>query len=209
MNVKKQYSNHRMYLVKVFCAVITLHLCSFTHTFAHKVSIFAYVEGDVIHSQSYFPDGRTCKNAQIEVFDLKGKRLLKGATNMDGEFSFRIPIQDSLKLVLTAGMAHKAEYEISKEEISPSAVKTALEKITQGQKAPLSPASATVKTELSPDHMRDIIDKALEKKLKPVMQKLTRIEAKNTSINNIMGGIGYILGLMGIVMYFKKNRKDR
>ena len=49
----------------------------------------------------------------------------------------------------------------------------------------------------------------VEKKTAPIMKKLLKIEEEmqKPSIQEILGGIGYILGLMGIGIYFKSKLK--
>ena len=83
---------------------------------AHKVNIFAYVEGDTIFTESYFNDGRKCVNSKITVFDSSGNQLLEGVTNQEGEFSFKSPKKIDLRIVLTASMGHKNEYILAASE---------------------------------------------------------------------------------------------
>jgi nickel transport protein len=86
--------------------------------FAHKVNIFAYVEGKKIYTESYFNDGKKCIDSKIEVFDNRENKLLEGLTDKEGEFSFEVPPEDvDLKIVLTASMGHRAEYSISADEL--------------------------------------------------------------------------------------------
>jgi len=90
--------------------------------FAHKVSIFAWVEGDTVYTQSKFSKGKRVKNSSVIVFDSDGNKLLEGKTDDKGEFSFKIPKQTALKVVLKASMGHMAEWKIPFEEINPEAV---------------------------------------------------------------------------------------
>lgn len=43
---------------------------------AHKVNVFAYVEGGKIFTESYFPDGKKIEGGTIEVRDASGTKLL-------------------------------------------------------------------------------------------------------------------------------------
>jgi len=53
------------------------------------------------------------------------------------------------------------------------------------------------------------LDKALERHLAPVKEMLTELTIHQTSLTDILGGIGYILGFFGIWAYFQsKKRKD-
>ena len=84
---------------------------------AHKATIFAWVEGDTVFTESKFSGGREATGARVLVFDRAGKQLLEGKTNNKGEFSFKIPKLTDLRIVLDAGMGHKAEWRIPESEI--------------------------------------------------------------------------------------------
>jgi len=84
---------------------------------AHKVNIFAYVEGDTVYTESYFPDGQKVEGGKIEVYDSQGNKLLEGKTDSEGQFSFKVPKRDDLKIVLIATMGHKNSFLLKKEEL--------------------------------------------------------------------------------------------
>ena len=84
---------------------------------AHKVMIFAWVEGDTIYTESKLSGGKKVKEGDVIVYDLQGNRLLEGKTNEQGEFSFKIPKKTSLKIVLQAGMGHRGEWKLPVEEM--------------------------------------------------------------------------------------------
>lgn len=86
--------------------------------FAHKVNIFAYVEGDTVYTESYFPDGKKVEGGRIEVYDSHGKKLLEGTTNDKGQFNFKSPRKDDLKIVINASMGHRNSYVMSRDEFS-------------------------------------------------------------------------------------------
>ncbi|GAI35935.1 unnamed protein product, partial [marine sediment metagenome] len=98
---------NKLYLILIFIFLIIMAIN--ISVFAHKVIIFAYVEGDRVYTESYFSDGKKCVDSKIEVFDKQGDKLLEGLTDEEGEFSFEVPPEDGdLKIVLTAGMGHRA-----------------------------------------------------------------------------------------------------
>lgn len=84
--------------------------------FAHKVNIFAYMEGDTVYTESYFPDGKKVKGGKVEVCDSDGKRLLEGITDSEGRFNFKFPKKDDLKIVINASMGHRNSYVLSMEK---------------------------------------------------------------------------------------------
>ncbi|MEA3508797.1 MAG: hypothetical protein U9R40_07765, partial [Synergistota bacterium] len=52
--------------------------------YAHKVSIWAYVEGEALQGQVYFSDGAPAKKTAVTLFDTAGKECGKTATADDG-----------------------------------------------------------------------------------------------------------------------------
>ena len=111
---KKSFSS--LFVILFFTLVVFLTLVPKVH--AHGVYVFARVEGDRIITESYFGDERKVKNGVIKVYDPSGELLLEGKTDEKGLFSFRIPKETDLKIVLEASMGHRAEYELKAEELT-------------------------------------------------------------------------------------------
>lgn len=53
------------------------------------------------------------------------------------------------------------------------------------------------------------MERIVEEKAAPIMKKLLKIEEQmqKPSLQDIIGGLGYIIGLMGIGIYFKYKSK--
>lgn len=103
----------KILLILIYC------LCSLiisSSAFAHKVNIFAYVEGDRVYTESYFPDGKKVKGGIIEVYDSQGKKLLEGTTDAQGQFNFKPTNKEDLKIVINASMGHRNSYVLSADE---------------------------------------------------------------------------------------------
>lgn len=193
---------------KTFILILTpvILIASVSLAFAHKVTVFAYTEGDSVFSTSYFSDGRKCRNSKIEVFDRNGKKLLEGKTNKKGEFFFRRPVRTGLKLVLLAEMGHKAEFSLEGK-------KGAMEKPPAKNKKKANPVYKNNKTKenttaqfIQKEAMADLIDSLLDVKLKPINMMLLRSQEQGVSSTEVVGGIGYIFGIMGLILYFKTRK---
>ncbi len=209
-------SKFRYLIFCLFFNVCCLLFVSFAN--AHKVSIYAYAENGLVHSESYFVDGTKCKHSLLEVFDKKdGTKLLEGKTDEEGKFSFKIPKATSLKLVLHASMGHQADFTIGEDEVREA------KGVKQPPKSPSvkvpskSERSAAMKTQkketaemaelkgISESKIESIVESAVEKKLQPVMGMLVKLQESSgkPGFTEIIGGIGYIIGILGIVAYFK------
>ena len=191
-------------LIFIFLIIIMINISAF----AHKVNIFAYIEGDKVYTESYFNDGKKCIDSKIEAFDKQGNKLLEGLTDEEGTFSFEVPAEDvidgDLKLVLTASMGHRAEYIIQADELG-----NIKELIEEKIEEPISAVSPEVSS-FDLKEIQSLIEDALDEKLKPVMREMREIKKSQEdriSPTEIIGGIGYIVGIFGIVAYFLSRKK--
>jgi nickel transport protein len=85
-----------------------------TPALAHRVLVFAYTEGDAVHTESKFVPATPVRQGKILVMEAKGdKVLLTGQTNDQGKFSFKLPPEAQkadLKIVVEAAMGHRGEF---------------------------------------------------------------------------------------------------
>jgi nickel transport protein len=96
---------------------------------AHGINVTARVEGDRILTESYFSNKLKVIEGEVKVFGPDGKQLLEGKTDTNGIFSFKIPQETDLKIVLESAMGHRAVYVLQADEImGKSSKKTRKEK---------------------------------------------------------------------------------
>lgn len=199
---------------------------------AHRVNIFAWVEGDTVYTESKFSGGRKAMGAPIEVFDDRGNRLIEGKTDAQGGFAFKVPKRSALKIVLHAGAGHQNHWAIPLSEIdaamgsstpatgsersgrtaavvsAPPAAAGPQEKIAAGKATVMVKSAVPV---LSPDEIQSAVEKALDRKLKPLILRLNRMEEDQSkpALTDVFGGIGYILGLMGIAAWVRYRKSEK
>jgi nickel transport protein len=173
-------------LISLVSLIVLLLLCFSAPAFAHKVYLYAWVEGNTVYTESYFSGGVKVNNGLIQVFDPAGKKLLEGHTNAKGEFSFR------------------SEYILKADELGGSSASET------GNK----PAVDVTKTEpsapvqVNADEIRKIVDESLDSRLRPIARSIARLqEEKGPGFTEIIGGIGYIFGIMGLLLYFRNRKK--
>jgi nickel transport protein len=208
----------KMGRISLFMAVLLF--LPFSRALAHNVTVFAWVEGDTVHVESKFSGGRRPVAAPVEVYDARGNLLLKGVTDEKGEFSFKVPEKTEMKVVLLAGMGHKGEWIIpfsdleavsagttaqaaetnsqSSKQTDPNQVKSAISTVG-GNPVPAGYVTAA--------EIRNAVEGALDTKLKPVMKLLVETRQSGPSVTDILGGIGYIFGLIGVAAYFSAKRR--
>lgn len=205
---------YRKYFIKLSCLMLFLIL-SGGNALAHKVTVFAWVEGDTVLGETKFSGGKKAQNAEIIVWDLNGKELLRTQTNEKGEFSFPIPEKTAMRIELIAGMGHKAEWTIPLEDLGETiAAPSTLDEETPAPEPAAKPDSGQAvqaAASIDPAQLESIVEKAvtkaLNKKITPLTKMVADLEQKGPSMNEILGGIGYIFGLMGVAMYFSSRKK--
>jgi nickel transport protein len=192
----------------------------------HGISVFAWVEGELVHVESKFSGGKRPVNATVRVFDPEGKELLSGTTDDKGAWSFDLPQHTALKIVLEAGMGHRGEWTLSAEEVgAPSSA--ASENVTP-QSLPSPQSADTLPTESTTVVPTPVVPtpvvptpvvptaEGLDARLRTVLAaelatvtaRLAHLEARldGPSLQDILGGLGYILGLVGIGAYVQARR---
>ena len=184
---------------------------------AHNVTVFAWVDGDTVYVESKFSGGRRSKNAPIEVYDGSGNLLLKGQTDDQGKFFFQVPQKTEMKIVLQAGMGHRAEWVVTAEDLEgfdPTA--TVPESQGPTDSAPAQPPERVAPTNASSAaggptaaEIEEAVEKVVDRKLKPVIQLLAESRQTGPDLRDILGGIGYIIGLVGLAAYLRQRRSSR
>jgi nickel transport protein len=189
-----------------------------TPALAHRVLVFAYVAGDTIHTESKFVPNTPVRQGEIRVLEQKTNQvLLTGKTDAHGKFSFKIPAPAAaqrmdLKIVVAADQGHQGEWLLKAAGYLPG-LKTA----AGATPAPSSPGASPplpVATETKPGAMdakllEETVNQALERQLAPINQKLAEMTVHRTSLTDIIGGLGYILGFFGIWAYLQSKRKKK
>lgn len=179
--------------------VVTILVTPLAH--AHKVNLFAFPEGDDIFVEGYFMDGKKPMGSEITVYDSSGAQLLSGKTNDDGQFRFPIPKREELRIVLNAGEGHQAEYLVTREELA--GIEGGDE--TAAASGSASPPGTTPATAADGNVSQAMVRKAVGEAIIPLMRSLSELKEQR-GFSDIVGGIGFIFGVIGVFFYLKARR---
>ena len=198
---------------------------------AHRVNIFAWTEGDQVVAECGFNGGNKVKQGQVVVYDAaSGAKLQEGRTDDQGVYRFPVPAEGKahgLRIVVKAGEGHQNEWMMDAAELAaigtpnipasapeakdmaqatektspvPHAVSTA----TPGAKGATAPTPNAVG--VSSGELQTIVNAALDAKLGPIRRELAEMRVSRPGFSEIFGGIGWLVGLAGIALYFKGRR---
>jgi len=197
-------------LIIAVCVAMAFSLCLAAVSFAHKVNIFAYVDGDSVVTDSGYSRSRRVQDGTVEVYDAgSGNLLLSGTTDKTGRFAFQIPAEartsgSDLRLLLKAGEGHQAEWVVKNSEFAAEGTEPAPVVVASDAGIGVENVAAPAKGAV------DIADveAVVRRELAPVKHLLADLSQPGPSVTEIIGGIGYILGLFGIVAYMKSRKSS-
>jgi len=178
---------------------------------AHKASVFAAVQGKVISGEAYFRDGSPLRHAQVTVFDPAEVKLGETKTDAEGKFSFEPRRRCDHRLVVDGGEGHAAEYTVRAEEL-PSGLPEDAVKEDAGRTG-FQPVRDGLESRPTHDSSCRPMDDRLQGELQALQKQIVELRRDlaarddRTRLRDILGGIGYILGLMGLAFYFLGTRR--
>lgn len=172
-----------MKLLNVLIITLLLSLLPLSVANAHKVVVFAWIDGNSIHVQGSFGSKRKIKKANVQVKDEQGREIYKGQINTNGECSFPKPdISDSdLIVFVDAGSGHKGSWTITKEEL------------VQTEEVDIVDIKNTDKESSS------------DLKAAAAAKKMEELE-KSPSLISVISGIGIIFFLAVVLKMIKKKK---
>jgi len=198
--------------------LLPLVLALLTHNaaLAHRVNVFAYVEGGEVVVECSYSKSKRVNRGTIEVLSLQsGETLLAGETDEAGRFRFPVPetareTGSGLRIVLKAGEGHQNEWvvdaaEFMDAESGPAIASDAMQ--TVGAKVPPAPAAVPAPGALSRGDVEEIVNAALDAKLAPIRRAVLERTEDGPGVREIIGGIGWIFGLVGVAAYFKSRSR--
>ncbi len=168
---------------------------------AHRLNVFAYLEGSEVKVEAYFSDGAKAKRSDLKVYDADDTLLIKNKTDARGEFAFGLPATEGdLLIVVTAGEEHVGKYTLKAEEF-------------EGVAGVEYPGIAEAEGESGGEAPGDI-GKALariEATLRTMQRQLAELRKPRAgvSLESVMAGIGFIVGLTGVAMFFMARHATR
>ena len=205
-------------------ALLLLPLFVPADALAHRVNIFAWLEGENIVVECAFSRSAPVRGGLVTVFDATdGKELLQGRTDERGVFTFPVPEAvrhaHGLRIQINAGEGHVNDWTMTAAEISeaqelshgflqpasaaPEAAPAAVTSIV-----PAPPAPAAAEGALTAPEVRAIVAEALASGLSPIRRELAALSSPGPNVRDIIGGLGWIMGLVGIACWFMARRRQ-
>ena len=208
---------------------LALLLVAATTASAHKVMLFAVVDGDTVTGYAYAPGGTRLPDNAVAVFGPGNEKLATTKTDAQGNFTYTPKRRCDLRFEMITADGHRADYTVHANELPPTLPGTgapppplaAVAPPPQTPTPPPCPGAATgapccppkapcrgAATDLAGDQtLARLVDQAVSRHVAPLREQLEGYEQK-VRWHDILGGIGYIIGLAGMAAY-GMTRKDK
>lgn len=198
---------------------------------AHRVNIFAWPDGDKILVECGFNRSSPVRGGLVTVYDATdGGELLRGRTDAQGRFAFPVPDAmrrgHDLRIEVNAGEGHVNVWNMEASEIAGAGAQSADPGAASGQADAPAPAAAaassvsagggaaapalpaTAGQALTAPEVRAIVTEALNTGLAPLRRELAALSDPGPGLRDIIGGLGWLMGLAGIACYVLARRRE-
>jgi nickel transport protein len=189
-----------------------------TPALAHKLRLFAAAEADLITGSAYFAGGGPATGSRVRVQDADGQTLAELTPDAQGRFSYRAQAATDLTLVADTGDGHRVTWHIPAAELA-GAFPTAASAARTAEAAPVAAVPAfTAPSEaattpvcppaVSPAPSEAAIERAVARQVHPLREEILAYQDQ-ARLRDILGGIGYLFGLMGLALWWHARRAGR
>lgn len=161
---------------------------------AHKLKVFATVDGRTISGYGFFVGGGRPHGSTVIIMDGAAQEVYRGTTDSEGRFSFTPAAPSNFSVVIDTREGHVAQAVLTADRFGAIAAKSE----TAG------PAGA-METKPSPSGGSDAeaerrVEAAVARQVRPLLERIEALDAR-LRLTDIVSGIGMILGLAGIGLW--------
>ncbi|MBR4422640.1 MAG: hypothetical protein IKS68_00295 [Mailhella sp.] len=184
---------------------------------AHRVNIFAYADGDAVQVECSFSKSQRVRSGRLTMYDAQTGEVLSDAVTDERGFFRYVPAADflksghGLKILLNAGEGHQNSWTLGPEDLrmisgGEVTVPPDPSSAVRGTPPPVLPAPAAMPASEIEKRLEDM----LEAKLAPMRQMLGKVLAAQQDdsprLRDIIGGIGWIIGLLGMAAFARSKK---
>lgn len=176
------------------------------HSAAHNVVGGVYVSGADIEGEAGFSNGAMAhEGTLVKVFDEAGTPLGEVKTDTEGFFIFTAKKRITHVFEINMGAGHILKMQLPVEELPESLVLGAPVKNTVMSDNNNNNDNNNNKQLGSQQITSFILEKAIAKQIKPLRKEIQALKEKS-GLRDMLGGIGYIFGLLGVVAFIRERK---
>ncbi|MEY6431062.1 hypothetical protein ABC977_01415 [Thioalkalicoccus limnaeus] len=175
---------------------------------AHQLKVFAFVDGDRIEGRTYFVGGGAASGALIQIQDPDGRVLAETTPDQEGRFAYQVRAAIDHRIVADTGDGHRAEWTVRAMELAPLAGADPAPAANQHATTGATMSDPTGSCHLDPEELASQIESVLTRQIHPLREQVIALEERILA-RDILGGLGYILGLVGLAAWWRCRARNR
>lgn len=225
-------SGHSLRITTALGLVVVLGLVRIAQ--AHGMSMFVSTDGSYIEGMAYYDDGRGTRGALAELV-IDGEVVATTETDDEGRFRFDMPVGSTdVEVRVDPGDGHRATWQLRPDQLvtaPPTEVAAAAPSRAGSSEEPMGAEAATggegsgvadaglddtgltdtglTDTDLADTDLAAIVaaevDARVSQQIAGLREELA-LEARRKRFTDILGGIGYIVGMMGLAAYLTRRK---
>jgi nickel transport protein len=190
----------------------------------HTLYVFAAGEGNTIKGQVYLPGGTGVPDADIRLTTADGKVVATTKSDAEGRFTLKAPFRSDFNVVAMTADGHQARWNISADELaelpSPSDSSTGKPEgnaanVPEDSHLPTPGSSGSRSQHETPTTHTAAPLADLKSEMSGLKAQVVKLREEwqefrsATQLRDVLGGVGYILGITGIAFYLLARKRDR
>lgn len=184
---------------------------------AHRMKMFVTAVDGEISGYAFFVGGGRPTDVDVVVADTAGAEVFRGRTDDQGGFRWRPPKPADYTVTVDAGDGHWTAGTIAADRLgaaSPLAPAPSASVAAAPVAAPAAPAApagvcpAAIDPAALAAMVEAQVDRAVARQVRPLIEATERAEGR-VRFNDVMGGLGMIVGLAGAAMWATTRRRGR
>lgn len=183
---------------------IVLSLLSVQPALAHKLKVFATVEGEAVTGYAFFIGGGRAQGAKWSAVEGEDTALVEGRTDAEGRFSLvpPQPVTADIRITVDTEEGHIASATLPVTRFGGAAAETP----DAATETPATPAGEAAPAPTSDETAR-LVEQAVQRQVEPLLERIEEMDAR-LRYTDMLSGLFLIAGLAGMALW-ALGRKDR
>ncbi len=187
-----------------FVTIVTVLVCAITAfavspALAHRLNVFAAWDGTRISGEAYFTGGARAGGVAIRAATPDGKVLAQVRSEKNGDFALPPFAPADVDIIADSGDGHIAHFRVTAMDMgAPSGTAPSVAATTA---VPVPSSSAS-------EGLEAVMDRTVARRIAPLQRQIAEYEAK-VRLHDILGGIGYLVGLAGLGFWWLARREAK
>ena len=190
-------------MIRAILMALALVLAFAAPAEAHKLKVFAAVEGDHVGGYGFFIGGGRAQGTEWLAKAADGTVLAEGRTHDDGTFGFDLaaPPASNITIILNTEEGHIARTVLAASRFTEGVGETAVTEPSGTVAAAAAPAAGAAPA-ASSSETADLVAAAVQRQVEPLLERIEEMDSR-MRFSDIVSGIFLIIGLAGIGLWAK------